>query len=65
METWRQILAMMGTREAIRREAIGDITPVARDSSHAGGHRRPRGWHQKLRARRKAKRAARRAQRRR
>ena len=59
MEAFPKILEKMG----ITRPIGGNTVPVIRGSKHAGGHRRPHDWHQKLRARRRAKRAARRAQR--
>lgn len=60
MKAPHTILALMEAMLHVEK----DVIPVIRSSKHAGGHRRPRGWHQKLRARRKAERAARRAHRR-
>lgn len=60
MKPLPKILEKMG----ITRPAGGNTVPVTRGSKHAGGHRRPHDWHQKLRARRRTDKRARRAHRR-
>ena len=59
MKALDKILALVGAAAPTE-----DIVPVTRDSKHAGGHRRSRGWHTALRRRRKADKLARRAHRR-